>query len=130
MTSLTTPRPSAAAGRDDRDTRLAWLWLAAAPVMLVLAVVARTAVLNLVLGAEESGGGAEVPFIPGVLPELVGLFLLVLPAVLATRFGRRARRQGDTRADVPVALAWVFVIGVGVLMLGTIMALTNLSDTL
>lgn len=88
------------AARNDRDVRSAWVCLAASPLAFVLAFVVGEGISS-ALGHQ---GDRVAPWWIATVTLVVSVAVFCVPAVLATRFWRRAAARGDTRAMVPAVI--------------------------
>lgn len=87
--------------RARHDLRNAWICLAAFPVAVLVVMVLG----DLLLGA--FGYDSADPDIPGRVKALVGVpmvLVAIVPSLLGAWFGQRARKAGDDRGLVPLAV--------------------------
>ena len=70
-----------------------------------------------------TGGTEQAPGWAALIAVTPALIVFVLPAVSAVYFGRRAMRQGDVRARLPIFLA--LIVATGFVLLNGISALAN-----
>lgn len=93
------------------DVRRAWLALLAVPLAFLAAFGVGEGLIAL-LGYPV--GGERPPFWAGALATVPALAVFALPAVLGTKFARRAARAGDARgwwpAGIAIALAVAFAV--------------------
>ena len=107
----TAPVPDTSSG----SARAAWLWLAVAPLFVVVGLVAGYAVGGLV-GPDTTG--TERSLLSDLVTGIVVLVIWLAPLVMARRSAHAA--ADNPRADLPTQLATVLAVGMVLLVIGAI----------
>lgn len=106
------PAPAAAAptpaGPGRRSLRNAWISVAAIAVGFLLALVIGQALASLLGYDSASGEAAPIGVLLGA--GLPAVLVMVTPAIFATVFGFRARRQGEPSGLIPAILGIAAVV--------------------